>query len=216
MLACDEKGAFMSELDIADTILALLASAHESTSAACAFIVKYLAELPLIYNAVYKEQMKISETKAPGDDLLNWNDIQNMTYSWNVIREVLRLCPTFPNVREAIHDFDFNGFSIPKGWKVYWNPNTTHRNPDYFPEPEKFDPSRFKRTRPDPYTFVPFGGGPMMCPGLEFARVEMLIFMHNLVKRFEFVKFVAEEKIMFNPMPIPENGVPIRLLPHRP
>jgi cytochrome P450 family 26 subfamily A len=54
MLACDEKGAFMSELDIADTILALLASAHESTSAACAFIVKYLAELPLIYNAVYK------------------------------------------------------------------------------------------------------------------------------------------------------------------
>jgi hypothetical protein len=62
--------------------------------------------------------MKISETKAPGDDLLNWNDIQNMTYSWNVIREVLRLCPTFPNVREAIHDFDFNGFSIPKGWKA--------------------------------------------------------------------------------------------------
>jgi hypothetical protein len=64
------------------------------------------------------EQMEISETKAPGDELLNWNDIQKMRYSWKVIREVLRLCPTFPNVREAIHDFDFNGFLIPKGWKV--------------------------------------------------------------------------------------------------
>jgi cytochrome P450 family 26 subfamily A len=62
--------------------------------------------------------MEISETKAPGDELLNWNDIQKMRYSWKVIREVLRLCPTFPNVREAIHDFDFNGFLIPKGWKV--------------------------------------------------------------------------------------------------
>jgi len=54
LLACDEKGAFMSELNIADTILALLASAHVSTSAACAFIVKYLAELPHIYEGVYK------------------------------------------------------------------------------------------------------------------------------------------------------------------
>jgi cytochrome P450 family 26 subfamily A len=62
--------------------------------------------------------MEISETKAPGDELLNWNDIQKMGYSRNVIREVLRLCPTFPNVREAIHEFYFNGFLIPKGWKV--------------------------------------------------------------------------------------------------
>jgi len=62
--------------------------------------------------------MEISETKALGDELLNWNDIQKMRYSWKVIREVLRLCPSFPNVREAIHDFDFNGFSISKGWKV--------------------------------------------------------------------------------------------------
>jgi cytochrome P450 family 26 subfamily A len=56
----------------------------------------------------------------------------------------------------------------------------------------------------------------MMCPGQGFARLEMLIFMHNLVKRFKFDKFVAEEKIMFSPMPIPEKGVPIRLFPHRP
>ncbi|XP_011016385.1 PREDICTED: beta-amyrin 28-oxidase-like, partial [Populus euphratica] len=172
--ACDDKGAFKSELNIADTILALLASAHESTSAACAFIVKYLAELPHIYEGVYKEQMEISGTKAR-DELLNWNDIQNMKYSRKVIREVLRLCPTFPNVREAIHDFYFKGFLIPKGWKVYWNANSTHRNPEYFPEPERFDPSRFEGNGPAPYTFVPFGGGPMMCPGREFARIEMLV-----------------------------------------
>jgi len=100
--------------------------------------------------------------------------------------------------------------------QVYWNANSTHRNPEYFPEPERFDPSRFEGNGPAPYTFVPFGGGPMMCPGQGFARLEMLIFMHNLVKRFKFDKLIADEKIVFNPMPVPEKGVPVRLIPHRP
>ncbi|KHN17286.1 Cytochrome P450 716B1 [Glycine soja] len=81
-------------------------------------------------------------------------------------------------------------------------------------EPEKFDPSRYERIGPA-YTCVPFGGGPRMCHGKEYARMELLVFMHNLVKRFKCENFIPNGKITYNPMPIPANGLPDRLIPHR-
>ncbi|XP_059317793.1 beta-amyrin 28-monooxygenase-like [Lycium ferocissimum] len=214
LLTCDENGKFMHELDIADKILGLLIGGHDTVGSACAFIVKYLAELPEIYEGVYQEQMEIAKSKAPGE-LLNWEDIKKMKYSWNVACEVLRLAPPLQGAfREALSDFIFNGFSIPKGWKIYWSTNSTHKSPDFFPEPEKFDPSRFEGSGPLPYTFVPFGGGPRMCPGKEYARLEILVFMHHLVKRFKWEKIIPNEKIVVNPMPIPAKGLPVRLYRH--
>ncbi|KAK6944637.1 Cytochrome P450 [Dillenia turbinata] len=215
LLTCDENGQYMSELDIADKILGLLIGGHDTASAAITFIIKFLAELPEIYDEVYKEQMEIAKSKKEGE-LLNWEDIQKMRYSWNVACEVMRLAPPLQGAfREALNDFIFNGFSIPKGWKLYWSANSTHKNPNYFLDPEKFDPSRFDGTGPAPYTFVPFGGGPRMCPGKEYARLEILVFMHNVVKRYKWEKLLPEEKIVVDPMPIPAKGLPIRLHPHK-
>nr|DAD38719.1 TPA_asm: hypothetical protein HUJ06_013041 [Nelumbo nucifera] len=215
LLYTDEDGQFMNERDIADKILGLLIGGHDTASAAITFVMKYLAELPEIYNEVYKEQMEISKSKPPGERL-NWDDLQKMRYSWNVASEVMRLAPPLQGAfREALMDFTFQGFSVPKGWKLYWAANSTHRNPEYFPEPEKFDPSRFDGSGPAPYTYVPFGGGPRMCPGKEYARLEILVFMHNVVKRFKWDKILPNEKIIVDPMPMPAQGLPIRLHAHK-
>ncbi|XP_058188421.1 beta-amyrin 28-monooxygenase-like [Rhododendron vialii] len=211
----DENGKFMHEADIADKILALLIGGHDTASSSCASIVKFLAELPEVYEGVYIEQMEIAKSKAAGE-LLNWDDIQKMKYSWNVACEVMRLAPPLQGAfRDAINDFMYNGFSIPKGWKIYWSVHSTHKNAEFFPDPLKFDPSRFEGSGPAPYTFVPFGGGPRMCPGKEYARLEILVFMHNLVRRFKWEKVIPNEKMIVDPMPIPEKGLPIRLYPHK-
>ncbi|XP_048429462.1 beta-amyrin 28-monooxygenase-like [Pyrus x bretschneideri] len=214
LMTCDEDGTYMKELDISTKIMGLLIGGYEAAGAVCTLIVKFLAELPHIYDAVYKEQMEIANLKAPGE-LLNWDDIQKMKYSWNVAQEVMRLTPPIQgSFREASTNFVFNGYTIPKGWILYWSSITTHKSVEYFQEPDKFDPSRFEGTGPTPYTYVPFGGGPMMCPGKEYARMEILVFMHNLVKRVKCERLLPQEKIVMDPLAMPTKGLPIGLFPH--
>ncbi|OWM69477.1 beta-amyrin 28-monooxygenase-like [Punica granatum] len=214
LLAEDENGRpVMKETEIGNTIISKLLASQDSSSTTIMFVVKYLAEYPDVYKQVWKEQKEIARSKGR-DELLNWEDVQKMRYSWMVACEVLRLSPPGPGAfRRVITDFSYSGFTIPKGWKAHWNVYSTHLNPRYFPDPEKFDPSRFEGRGPAPFTFVPFGGGPRMCPGKEYARVQILVFMHNLVIKFRWKKAIPDEKIIYNPLPVPASGLPIHIEP---
>ncbi|CAI9108350.1 OLC1v1007923C1 [Oldenlandia corymbosa var. corymbosa] len=212
----DGNDRLSTELEVADQILASLAGSRDSTTSAITFIMKYLAEFPHIYHEVLKEQRSIAEAKSSSGEPLNWKDLQKMKYTWNVASEVLRLLPPVQgNFREALVDLNYSDFFIPKGWKLYWSPHTTHRNPEYFPEPEKFDPSRFERTHPIPYAYVPFGGGSRVCPGKDIARLVILVFMYNVVGKFRWEKMIPDEEIMVLPVPFPVKGLPIRLYPNQ-
>ncbi|XP_056173648.1 beta-amyrin 28-monooxygenase-like [Syzygium oleosum] len=214
LLEGDDDGTIFYEMDASNKIMGLLIASHDTTSTSITAIVNYLAQFPHIYERVHQEQMEIAKSKGP-DELLNWEDVQKMKYSWNVLCESMRLLPPAQGAyREATTDFTFAGYTIPKGWKTFWTVHSTHKNPRYFPDPEKFDPSRFEGNGPAPFTFVPFGGGPRMCPGKEYARLEILVFMHNLVTKFKLEKVIPDEKFIYNPSPVPVEGLRIRLLPY--
>ncbi|XP_026411010.1 beta-amyrin 28-monooxygenase-like [Papaver somniferum] len=181
-------------------------------------ITKYLAELPDIYDAVRSEQMRIAKAKGPGK-LLNLADLQKMKYSWNVACEALRLAPpAHSSFRTAITDFTYAGYFIPKGRKICMSIMSTHKDPECFTNPEKFDPSRFEGTGPAPYSYVPFGGGPHNCPGKQYAKMTMLVFMHHWVTKYKWRTLLSDPddvgKLIFNPFPLPKNGLPILLQPN--
>ncbi|KAG6625699.1 hypothetical protein CIPAW_16G116400 [Carya illinoinensis] len=209
----DENGQGMNEKSIACQIAGMLIGSYDTTSSTITSVLRYLVEFPHVYNEVLKEQVEIAKSKGP-DELLSWNDIQKMKYTWNVACEAMRLSPPSQGAfREVTTELIYLGVTIPKGWKAYWTVASTHKNPKYFPDPEKFDPSRFEGSGPAPYTFVPFGGGPRMCPGKEYARLEILTFIHNVVTKFKWEKVNPNEKILFNLAPTPQNGFPIHLEP---
>ncbi|KAI6685634.1 hypothetical protein NL676_031547 [Syzygium grande] len=137
-----------------------------------------------------------------------------MRYSWNVISEVIRMtAPEYDSFREALVNFLYEGYTIPKGWKLHWSTCLTHKEPNYYPRALTFNESRFEGSGHAPYTYVPSGGGLRMCLGPEFTRAELLVFLHNLVNQFHWSLVNPDEKIIYESMPMPVEELPIRLRP---
>ncbi|KAF5768546.1 putative cytochrome P450 [Helianthus annuus] len=210
----DENGRYLTEKDIANNILLLLFAGHDTSTVSITLLIKSLGEHPDVYDKVLKEQLEISKAKE-ARELLNWDDIQKMRYSWNVVSEVMRLNPPATGAfREALVDIEYAGYTIPKGWKIYLSVASTHKDMANFEDVTRFDPSRFEGAGPTPFTYVPFGGGPRMCLGKEFARMKVLAFLNNIITNFKWEVLIPDEKIEYDPMPTPVKGFPIRLHPH--
>ncbi|XP_057530129.1 beta-amyrin 6-beta-monooxygenase-like [Amaranthus tricolor] len=214
LVCCDDNGMFLTEERIANKIIGYLLASFFTTSITITFVLSHLSKHPHVYDKVLEEQLEIKKSKGVRE-LLSWADIQKMKYTWNVVCESMRLAPpSFGAFKETRTDLTYAGFTIPKGWKVSWSVHSTYKDPKYFKNPEKFDPSRFEGNGAAPFTFVPFGGGPRMCAGKEYARIQILAFVHNVVTNFRLKMANLNEKIYYNPEPIPANGMRICLQPH--
>ncbi|XP_024544027.1 cytochrome P450 716B1 [Selaginella moellendorffii] len=100
----------------------------------------------------------------------------------------LRLVPpVLGNTRIAITQMTIEGFTVPKDWRFMWSVFRSNRRSAFFPDPDKFDPERFDGSSGlIPYTYVPFGGGPRICPGNEFAKMLLRVFLHHLLTQFQW------------------------------
>ncbi|KAJ7519048.1 hypothetical protein O6H91_20G020800 [Diphasiastrum complanatum] len=160
----DGKGRIFSNSAIQDNVIALLFAGHDTTSSTISLTLKFLAENKTCLHQVLQEQLQIKSEKSNNDNL-NWEDLKKMKYTWKVVQETLRLQPPVQGgFRKALVDIEISGYKVPKGTPFYWTVHRSHKDAKLFPNPEKFDPSRFEGTGPPPYTFVPFGGGPRICP----------------------------------------------------
>ncbi|KAF6143065.1 hypothetical protein GIB67_041133 [Kingdonia uniflora] len=203
--------------ELIDNFIGLVIGSHDTTSILLILMMWKLARDPKINEEVREEQMEIFlRKKESGGEKLTWTDIQSMKYTWRVAQEMMRMIPpVFGTFRKAVKDLNFGGYCIPKGWQVFWVSHGTHMNDEIFENPKEFNPSRFDNpSKPiSPFTYVPFGGGPHMCIGNEFARVEILTIIHHLVTKFEWSQMIPDEPITRQPMPYPSMGLPIKIKP---
>ncbi|XP_010070515.2 taxadiene 5-alpha hydroxylase [Eucalyptus grandis] len=204
----------MSEEEVIDNMVLMVFGAQDTTSFAIAMTFRMLAQHPHCYQLLLKEHMDFKSRKRGGEDI-NGEDIKKMSYTWKVARETLRLFPPiFGSFREAIVDIDYEGFTIPKGWKVLWTTYGTHLDPEHFPDPTRFDPDRFDEAMP-PYVYMPFGGGPRVCAGSQLARMNILVLLHHVATRYDWSLIHPDEPVTSNPLPYPVHGMPIRISPKR-
>lgn len=202
MRARDENGGCLDREELQDVIHFLLLGGCDSSTATLSFVLKCLEQNPACYHRLLQEHEAIASQKNPGERL-TWTDIQDMKYTWAVIQETIRIRPVaFGVLREATTDLNFDGYRIPRGWKVAFDMTSTHDDQHFFQEPHKFYPSRFDfeklqaRNGPPPYTFIPFGLGPHACPGGDFARMVMSTYLHHLaLSKIRWTSIDPNEKV---------------------
>ncbi|KAK5646494.1 hypothetical protein RI129_004958 [Pyrocoelia pectoralis] len=126
-----------------------------------------------------------------GDGPLTYNDMNDMKYLEMVIKEVMRIYPPVPLFGRSLNeDIEFEGNILPKGLSVSINTFCLHNDPKVFPQPERFDPSRFSTencSNRSPYAYVPFSGGTRNCIGQRFAMIELKLTLCEVLKRFELI-----------------------------
>jgi cytochrome P450 family 135 len=105
-------------------------------------------------------------------------------YLTATIQETLRLRPVIVLVvRKLTEPVELGGYALPAGTRVTPCIHLVHRNPEIYPEPDRFQPERFLETPPGTYTWIPFGGGVRRCLGAAFAQFEMAVVLKELVRR---------------------------------
>ncbi|KAM0881065.1 hypothetical protein ACQ4PT_033186 [Festuca glaucescens] len=213
-LTGDSGERVLTDKEIVDNAMVALIAGYDTSSILLTFMVRQLANDPTTLAAMVQEHEEIAKNKADGE-ALTWEDLTKMKLTWRVAQETLRVVPPiFGSFRKALEDIEFDGYCIPKGWQVFWTANVTHMDASIFPEPEKFDPSRFENqsaSAAPPCSFVAFGGGPRICPGMELVRIETLVTMHHLVRQFTWKLRSKKNTFVRDPMPSPLHGLPIEI-----
>ena len=140
----------------------------------------------------------------------------DLQYVEMAFKEALRLNAPVPSMpRRALRAFDFMGHRIPAGTHIGVSPMYTHRLPEVWPEPDRFDPLRFTTQNSKgrhKYAWVPFGGGAHMCLGLHFAYMQAKVFVYHLLseRRIVLPDGYVSDFAMF-PIPKPKDRLPVRL-----
>jgi cytochrome P450 len=196
-----EDGSPMSDQELRDELMTLLAAGHETTASTLGWAFERLAREP-------EPRGRLREEIATGDD---------DAYLTAAIHETLRRRPVLPNTEPRLvkRPIEVGGWLYPEGCALVANAYLLHHDADVYPDPYSFRPERFLDSPPGTYTWIPFGGGRRRCLGASFAMLEMKIVLPAVLHSFDLqpTEVASEPARRRNITVRPGHGSRVRLVP---
>ena len=182
----DETGEAMSDKELRDQALTIIGAGYETTTQALTWTWYLLAKHPEIEERLHTEIDEVLGGRAAG-----FEDVSKLQYTPKVFQEAMRLYPpAWMLSRTAVEDDEIGGHSIPVGAEILLLTAFTQRRPDYWPNPDGFDPENFSPenvgARPR-FAYFPFGGGPRQCIGNNFAQMEAQLIIATVAQKYRLV-----------------------------
>ena len=174
----------LSDSDIRNEVVTFVLAGHETTSTALSSAWYLLAKYPVVNDRLCSELDSVLGDRAPTLD-----DVPQLRYTANVFKEAMRLYP--PAVlfaRRPKQRVELGGYQVDGGCSIFVSPYITQRNPVLFDCPDEFKPDRWEEATPHKFAYFPFGAGAKMCIGESFARMEGVLALASLAKKWRLVR----------------------------
>jgi unspecific monooxygenase len=205
-----ETGQGFSQAELSDQVSTMIVAGHETTALALFWSLYLLASSPEAQQRLAEEVRDIAITPETAGQVL-----PKLAYARAVVSEALRLYPpAFVIVREAIAADSYGGVEIPAGSQVLIAPWVLHRHRKLWANPDAFDPARFLEGAPPlaRLAYLPFGVGPRVCIGAQFAMAEAVLILALMIQRFRITR---ADSVPVLPMAVvttqPSYAAPFRL-----
>ncbi|EOD64243.1 cytochrome P450 [Amycolatopsis vancoresmycina] len=214
LLARDEEtGEGMSDRQVHDEVITILTTGAETTAVALAWFFHELGQHPDVERRFHAEVDEVLGGRAA-----RFEDLPDLGYTHQIVNEIVRRTPPLILMRRAREDVELGGVAIPAGSEVAVSQHTLHRDPRWFPDPDRFDPDRWAPGRAAELpkgAYIPFGAGARLCPGHVFAPTEIGIVAATIGARWRLVpvpgrKVYAQIKATMQPNRLPMTVVPRR------
>jgi len=178
-----DDGSVMNNEQLIDEIMILFIAGHETTANALSFTLWLLALHPDIQDKVLQEVTGVIDQEVSFMDM-----VAKYPYTKQCIEEAMRLYPpVYFSDRKAIKDDEYQGIKLQREATILISFYEIHRHADFWERPDVFDPDRFEVEKRKEYSdyYFPFGAGPRMCIGNNFAMFEMILVVGELVKKYQ-------------------------------
>lgn len=188
-----ESGAPFTRKELIDQLGVFFLAGHETTASALIWVFFILSQRPEFLKLLREEV-----EKTYGDEPIDFARLRSLAYTRAVFREAMRLYPPITFIpRVAAETTRLGPYRVKRGAMLMVSPWVIHRHEQHWPNPHRFDPGRFfgaaeKTHRPG--TYLPFGLGPRVCVGADFATIEASLIMATLLRRFDF-EILAPEAV---------------------
>ena len=198
----------MSDRQIRDEIITIFSAGHETTSNLLSWTLYLLARHPDLLARLRRELEVLPKDEAP-----RASDLQPLSYMKAVLNESMRIRPPVGiMMRKVAKDTEIDGYALKAGSLAIFSIFNLHHHPEFWPEPERFDPERFLSDENRRFSYMPFGTGERICIGNHFAMLESQLLLSMIVRQYDLKLLNAGEAEIDMAVSLrPKGGIPVRL-----